>query len=520
MKVPNIVRGDIDGFFGLFIDNLLQLMLIAVLSHSVGGLPSEMITHRILPGAALSILLGNLYYSWQARRLTRRLGRDDVTALPYGINTPSLLAFIFLIMGPLYQESKNPTLVWQAGLFACMVSGVMETLGSLAGDWLRRHTPRAALLSSLAGVAITFIALGFIFQIFASPTVAVVPMFLVLLAYGGRIRFPFGLPGGLIAVAVGVGLAYLFRALGFPVPPMPMSGESLALHVPQLALSDVFALLKSPLALRFMAVIFPMALFNLVGSLQNLESAEAAGDPYPTKPCLIANGLCSILAACLGSPFPTTIYIGHPGWKAMGARSAYSIMNGTVISLLCLFGGVSWVLHFIPLEATLGILLWIGIVMSAQAFQEVPKTHALAVALGLIPSLAAWTLMVIETTARVSGTTLFNIASKFGSDLYVEGIFALNQGFLISWMVLASVLAFMIDRKFLNAALWLSAGALLSFVGLIHAYELGPLGLQNKFGINASPGFAIAYGLAALILFAVHFGQAKARGQSSLGKAI
>src|SRR5262245_27845174 len=122
MKPKLIVAGDIDGFFGLFIDNLLQLMLIAVLSHTVAGLPTDLITHRILPGAALSILLGNLFYSWQAFRLAKRTGRQDVTALPYGINTPSLIAFILLIMGPIYQETKNPTLVWQAGLFACLMS--------------------------------------------------------------------------------------------------------------------------------------------------------------------------------------------------------------------------------------------------------------------------------------------------------------------------------------------------------------------------------------------------------------
>jgi len=504
-KFPFFVQGDIDGFFGLFVDNLLQLMLIVVLAHTVGGLPSDWITHRILPGAALSILLGNLFYSWQARRLAQRTGRRDVTALPYGINTPSLLAFIFLIMGPLYQETKNPTLVWQAGLFACLMSGLMETLGSFFGDWLRRHTPRAALLSSLAGVALTFIALGFIFQIFASPTLAILPMLLILLAYGGKIRFPLGLPGGLIAVLTGVILAYAMRAFGFPVANLGAPEAALAFHPPHPVPSDVFALLQSPYGWRFMAVIFPMALFNLVGSLQNLESAEAAGDAFPTKPCLIANGLCSVLAAFLGSPFPTTIYIGHTGWKAMGARSGYSILNGIVISILCLIGGIAYVLKVVPLEATLGILLWIGVVMSAQAFQEVPKAHALAVALGLIPSLAAWTLMVIETTARHAGLSLFEIVPKFGSELYVHGVLALNQGFLLSSMVLSAVLAFILDRKFLNAALWLASGAFLAFIGLIHAYDLQPTGLQNKFGLNAAPGFALAYGLGAALLLGVYF---------------
>ena len=206
MKVGWFVHGDIDGFFGLFVDNLLQLMLIAVLCGNVCGMPPELVFGRILPGAALSILFGNVFYAWQARRLAIRTGRSDVTALPYGINTVSLIAFVFLIIAPIYFETKDPRLAWQAGLFACLVSAVLECVGAFVGDWLRRHTPRAALLSSLAGIAITFISMGFVFQIFAMPAIAIVPALFVIMVYGGQIKLPLGLPGGFIAVALGVGL--------------------------------------------------------------------------------------------------------------------------------------------------------------------------------------------------------------------------------------------------------------------------------------------------------------------------
>jgi AGZA family xanthine/uracil permease-like MFS transporter len=495
------VLGDLDGFFGLFIDNLLQLMLIAVLCRSVCGLPDELVTHRILPGAAISVLIGNSFYSWQAWKLAVRMGRDDVTALPYGINTPSMVAYIFLIMGPLYQESKDPVLVWRVGLFACLLSGVLETLGAFAGDWLRRHTPRAALLSSLAGVALTFIALGFIFQIFAAPLLAILPMMLILMAYASRLRLPLGLPGGFAAVLVGVAMAWTLKLLGWQIWQPSSLPYTFGFHPPRPALGDLLVLIHSPLAWRYLSVIFPMALFNLVGSLQNLESAEAAGDAYPTRPSLLANGLCSVLAAFLGSAFPTTIYIGHPGWKAMGARIGYSVLNGTVITFLCLFGGIALVLRVVPIEVTLGILLWIGIVMTAQAFQEVPKRHALAVAVGLIPSLAAWTLLVVETSLQKAGTGLFAVAPKFGNALFIHGVLALNQGFLLSSMIFASVVVFLIERDFLKAVWWTLAAALLSMLGWIHAYELIPQGVQNKFGWAAAPPFAAAYSLCALACF-------------------
>jgi len=128
------VRGDADGLAGLFVDNLLQLLLIAVLCPLVCGLPMELIISRILPAAAISILFGNVFYSWQAWRLAKASGRDDVTALPYGINTVSLIAYIFLIMGPVWRETGNIDLVWQAGIFACLAGGALELAGAFRPD--------------------------------------------------------------------------------------------------------------------------------------------------------------------------------------------------------------------------------------------------------------------------------------------------------------------------------------------------------------------------------------------------
>ena len=504
MKVGWFVRGDIDGFFGLFVDNLLQLMLIAVLCGHVCGMPPDIVFGRILPGAALSILFGNAFYTWQARSLAIRTGRTDVTALPYGINTVSLIAFIFLIIAPIYFETKNPILAWQAGLFACLASAVLECIGAFVGDWLRSHTPRAALLSSLAGVAITFISMGFVFQIFAMPALAVVPALFVIMVYGGQIKLPLGLPGGFIAVLLGVAIGWIFRWSGYGYFKPLQEPYQFAVHLPRTAFADMFAFLTNGQGWKYFSVIFPMALFNVIGSLQNLESAEAAGDRYNTRSSLLVNGFGSIIAACLGNPFPTTIYIGHPGWKAMGARWGYSILNGLVITVLCLIGGVTLVLKVVPMEAMIGILLWIGMIITAQAFQEVPRKHCVAVALGLMPALAAWALLLIETSLRKAGTSLYDIAPKFGDDLYIYGIIALSQGFMLTCMILSAMMVFVVERQFFKAALWTAAAAVLSFFGLIHAYVLTPAGVQNRFGFGAAKSYALAYLIAALLLVALH----------------
>src|SRR6185369_11015642 len=137
------VRGDIDGFFGLALDNLVQLLVLSELCRTVLGFPDALIYGRILPGAAISILVGNLFYAWQALRLARATGRTDVCALPYGINTVSLFAYVFLVMLPAKlaaQAAGHPDPVrvaWQAGLVACLGSGVIELAGAFVAERIR-----------------------------------------------------------------------------------------------------------------------------------------------------------------------------------------------------------------------------------------------------------------------------------------------------------------------------------------------------------------------------------------------
>ncbi len=208
------VRGDLDGFFGLALDNLVQLLLIDTLCRFVLGFPPELLYGRILPGAAVSLLFGNLFYAWQARKLAESTGRDDITALPYGINTVSLFAHVLLVMLPakLAAEAAGAAdparIAWQAGLLATLGSGLIELGGAFVADHLRRVTPRAALLSTLSGIALGFISLGFLFRTFAHPIVGLSTLGVVLLTYFGRVRFKGGLPGGLVAVGLGTALAW------------------------------------------------------------------------------------------------------------------------------------------------------------------------------------------------------------------------------------------------------------------------------------------------------------------------
>ena len=248
-----------------------------------------------------------------------------------------------------------------------------------------------------------------------------------------------------------------------------------------------------------------MGLLNVVGSLQNIESAEAGGDSYSTAASLSANGVGSILASLFGCCFPTTIYIGHPGWKAMGARSGYSLINGVFIGIICFTGTVSWIIRAIPLEAGIGILLWIGIVICAQAFQVTPKRHAPAVAFGLFPCLAAWGTMMVESGLRAAGSSFYLLDDLPGQGgLLLQGMLSLNQGFLFSAMIFAAISVYLIEKDFLRASLWAFTGSVSAFLGFIHGFQITPGGIIPLIGWGAASIYALNYLLIAAFFLFVH----------------
>lgn len=522
---PLWTSGDLDGFFGLALDNLIQYLLILGLGTAVLGFPVGLIVGRMLPGAALSLLVGNLFYAWQAQKLSALTGRADVTALPYGINTVSMFAYVFLVMLPVrvtaLRNGASPEdaalMAWRVGLAACLVSGVIEFAGSFVAERVRRATLRAALLSTLSGIAIAFISMDFAIQTFEKPLVAFVPLAIILVVYFARIRLPGRIPGGALAVGLGTAAAWILHALGEPSAPVAASAISPALshvgfHPPIPVLGDLWEGLASPMTREYLIpVMLPMGLFNVLGSLQNIESAEAAGDSFPTLPSLAVNGAGSMVAALFGSCYPTTIYIGHPGWKALGAHSGYSVLNGLFFTVVAFTGLSSLMAALVPVEAGMAIVMWIGIIITAQAFSAVPRRHAPAVAMGLFPAVGAFGVLVLTGTATAAGIAaqdpafaqglLGNAGAFAAAGIHLHGITAISQGFMIACLVWSALSAHLIERQFTAAAIWALVGAEASFFGFSHAGSLTPSGGRYDIGWATGWKWAAGYAMCALFIF-------------------
>jgi AGZA family xanthine/uracil permease-like MFS transporter len=491
--------GDVSAFCGLAVDNLTNLVVLAGLLVGVFHFPPELVLYRIIPGTALGVLVGDLAYTWLALRLARETGRSDVTAMPFGIDTPSLFGITFGVVGPVMVATKNPILAWKVGMGATVAMGAVKLVLAFGGDWVRRAVPRAGLLGSIAGVGILLIAFLPALKIFADPVVGFVSLGLVLVALVGRTRLPGGVPGALAAVAAGSLVHLVERAISGGSGAAPLGDPVVwRLGIPWPTLGWLDAVDETWTAL---SVAMPFALATVVGGIDNTESAIAAGDDYRTRDILLTEAVATILAGTCGGVIQNTPYIGHPAYKAMGARAGYTLATGLVIGVGSMVGVVSLLVGLIPEAAVAPILIFVGVEITAQAFLATPPRHAPAVALSFVPVVAALVLIEVGGVLTALGKGPQDLTGD--AALQLETVRILGNGFILTALIWGSAAALLVDGRLVGAASAFAVASAGSLIGLIHS----PLASGGLFWPGTGPStwpprLAGAYGLlAALLVF-------------------
>ncbi len=474
MKLRDVTiyqKSDWDGFFGLFTNNITNLLVLTGLLLFTVKLPKELVFGRILPGVGLGVFLASMFYFYSAYKLAKKEKRDTVTALPSGISVPHMFLIIYMIVLPVNIRTGNPVLAWQAGLAWCFIEGAVEACGAFLGKFIQRAIPRAALLGSLAGVSITFIMTNGALQSWEIAYISFASFAVILLGFVAKIKMPFGLPAGLMAIVCGTILGWIS---GYMSPaPLIESISTMGFYPPIPAAMDVLTGMRE--ATPFLMAAIPMGIYNFMESIDNLESAAVAGDRYNTTQILLADGVTSMIGAMFGSPVPTAVYIGHPGWKSIGAKLGYSWMTGIGVLLVTMFGLVSVLINVIPVVALLPILIYIGMLIGSQAFEHIPKKHFPAVILSLLPWLADWGKGLIGNAASTAGVMVSDIAPEAfqASGIYYRGFEVAGSGAIIIGVIWGSLLVFMLERKRSQILILCLIAAVLSFFGVIHEPSVG-----------------------------------------------
>jgi len=492
LRLPWWTSGDSNAAFGLGFNVLVNVLVLSALCIGVIGMSSDNVYGTIVPALGIQLLIGNVYYTYLARRLARRENRANVTAMPYGPSVPHMFIVTFLIMLPVYLTTKDAIRAWETGLAWAFIIGIIVVIGAFIGPYVRRYTPRAAMLGTLAGISIAFISMRPAAQMWDTLWIALPVLVLILAGFVANVRLPFGLPVGLVALLVGTAIGWVGGFMS--VPDVSAAAKDIAVGIPTLQLDLLTSGLKDigPL----LATAIPLGIYNFTEGMTNVESAAAAGDNYNLRSVLLADGAGAIVGSALGSPFPPAVYIGHPGWKAAGGRTGYSLASGVVIALLCFLGLFGLINTLLPTPAIVPILLYIGLAIGAQAFRAVPKAHYVAVVIAIIPNVAAWAVTLIDNALAAAGTSASQVgdAALEGNSVIYHGLLVLGSGAVLAGMVLGAVVAFIIDRNFIWAAGYLVAAAGLTFVGIISA---------EKVELNANGGATLGYLFAAAVCLAL-----------------
>src|SRR5476651_1682174 len=205
------VPGDWNAFFGFGTNILVNLLTLTALLRFVLKMPDDLVFGRILPATGLMMFLSTMYYAFLAYRLAKSTGRTDVCALPSGISVPHMFIVTFVVMMPIALTTKDPVKGWEAGLTWVFVQSFVLMIGGFVAPIIRKITPRAALLGTLAGVSITFISMAPSLQMFMTPLIGVVCFSIILLSWFGGVKYG-KIPAGLVAIAAGALIAWVSTA--------------------------------------------------------------------------------------------------------------------------------------------------------------------------------------------------------------------------------------------------------------------------------------------------------------------
>lgn len=467
--------GDINAFFGLMLDNLAGLILAVGMLAGVFGFPVNFSIRYMVPGTAIGVFVGDLLYFALAFWVAGRAGRDKLTAMPLGLDTPSLIGMVLFVLGPAFLDGKQRGLdeleaarqAWHIGICCLILTGLIKFVLAFSSDWLRRIVPRAGLLGSLAAIALVLIAFYQIPKIFSQPMVGIPALVVILVTLIGKARLPFGIPGALASVAIGC----LFYYLGVMVNQTIFFGGSDAVAAAGAVTSnwfptewlEVFKLewwQAWPASLNYLGYVIPFAITTVIGGIDCTESAAAAGDEYNTGTVIGIESIATLIAAVCGGVIQTTPYIGHPAYKAMGARAAYTLATAIFIGAAGIVGYFQTLHDLIPEVAVVPILLFVGLEITAQSFVATPRRHYAALAIACLPALAK---LLMITLADYLPPIEMQTNPKVGALRILAG------GFIVTSLMWSAALALIIDRRYWQAALFFLLLFAFTLFGFVHS---------------------------------------------------
>lgn len=570
-KMPWWTQGDVDSYFMLFFDNLSSIVsIVAALTAApfifAGGMDEavvgdiqheflDMVYRKMLPGAGVALLFGNCYYTWMARKLAAYDKRENVTAHPYGVNTPGGFLMVFNVVYPLTIKYTNTEWrkdvdagndpgtakeavdkIWQGAVASNLVVGLISCAGAWAGPWIIRNVPLPGLLTPTMGVGFVYLAFDPFLKLAGEPIVGWPAMFISMAGYFATASGSFEVKGikipcAALVILVGGTLywsntchynrktVYQNNSVAQPVTVSDNRGcGSVANHIEHVddakkrlwenQLSFGLGLSYWDDVADFIGLVTPVAIQSVVETLEHWQMGCLKGDSYNMREMMFVDGFGTVLGSICGSILPNTVYLGHPIHKSNGASCGYGLANAFTFFFVLNSGVFALIAAVIPYETMAPILMAVGLSIVRNAIEvTTPRNHP-AMITGLFCVVADWVLNNGAGDRNGGGN---NVPFR---GTYNAGV----SGGIMNALIITSTLSDMIDKKYARAAVFCFVAVWFSLFGLMHANNLQghSIGADARAGRGEvtwaykAPGnegwrFAIAYAIVGAGLIAAHF---------------
>jgi AGZA family xanthine/uracil permease-like MFS transporter len=484
-----LTRGDLDTTIAQVGFNLAQMVIPVFLLLPV-GISAGFSASHLLPGYALGFLVGSLGLVILAARLAKNQKRTDVTAHVYGNNVPAVIAYTLSIMLPVFLETRDANRAWEIGAAAVVWTGIIKLLAAPFAGVFRRFIPAPAAMTVFGAAMYSYLALVLLQRVFDQPLVGLIALAIIFTSVLANIPITrWHIPPFIAAWIVPLSVALI---VGYVRP----TWSGVAFQLPFSAAPEPWRAMT--LALPYLSVIAPIAIYQVLQDIASVAGAAAAGDDYDVRAVLACDGLGTLVCGLAGSVIAPVIYAMHPPYKAIGARISFAFWTPVLFLAIVVSGLTIFVAQLFPWPILAAIIAYVSVGVGMATLRRVDPKYLGAVLLGFVLPAGAVVATAMNSALPALRLSAANpaVQTALNRSIYWSSVLGLGNGFLFLVLVVASVISELIDRRFGHAAVWCIVAGVFSWFGLMHSALM-------RWG--AQPDYALGWLAAAIVVYSARW---------------
>jgi AGZA family xanthine/uracil permease-like MFS transporter len=393
-------------------------------------------------------------------------------------------------MLPVYLETHDANRAWSIGAAAVVWTGIIKLAAAPFAGVFRRFIPAPAAMTVFGAAMYSYLALVLLQRVFDQPMVGLIALAIIFTSVLANIPITrWRIPPFIAAWIVPLSVALL---IGYVRP----TWSGLSFQLPFAAIGEPWRAMI--LALPYLSVIAPIAIYQVLQDIASVAGAAAAGDDYDVRAVLACDGFGTLVCGLAGSVIAPVIYAMHPPYKAVGARISFAFWTPVLFLAIVMSGLTIFVAQLFPWPILAAIIAYVSIGVGMATLRRVDPKYLGAVLLGFVLPAGAVVATAVNSALPALGISAANtvVQSELNRSIYWSSVLGLGNGFLFLVLVVASVIAELIDRRFGRAAGWCIAASVFSWFGLMHSALM-------RWG--AQPDYALGWLAAAVIVYSARW---------------